>query len=244
MNVRLQKFLAEAGLGSRRNCEELIRAGRVTVNGEVAGLGDSADPAKDRIALDGNPLEAEPKEYWLLNKPLGVLSAVIDSRGRPTVTDQVPTDARIFPVGRLDLNSTGVMVLTNDGMLSERLLHPRYHVEKEYVVTVRGAVADSDLERLRRGVRLGEGEAVTSPASLAVVEGAGSTNGLLSTIKVVIREGRKRQVRRMFEAVGHRVLSLHRARFASLTDDGLALGQVRRLSSGEVAALRRMAGLL
>lgn len=258
MKVRLQKFLAEAGLGSRRGCEDLIRAGRVTVDGRVAALGDSVDPATVTILLDGQPVAREGKEYWLLNKPAGVLSAVVDTRGRRTVTDCVPARGRVFPVGRLDLNSTGLLVLTNDGELAARLLHPRYHVEKEYLVTVRGTVAAAALGRLRRGLTLEDGP--TAPAQVEVVsldeagvsrrstgsaKGASgespATRGSTTTLRVVIHEGRKRQVRRMMEAVGHRVVALHRTRFDGLTDAGLALGMARPLSPGEVERLRRTA---
>ncbi len=241
MRVRLQKYLAEAGLGSRRGCEDLITAGRVAVDGQTAQLGATVDPETDSVALDGHPITLQTKEYWLLNKPVGVLSAVVDVRGRPTVTDYVPTGVRVFPVGRLDLDSTGLLLLTNDGMLAERLLHPKYHVEKEYLVKVRGEVVEGSLRKLRAGVPLEEG--TTSPAEVSVVQKATSANRFTSTLRVVIHEGHKRQVRRMLEIVGHRVVALHRARFATLTDKGLTLGQARRLSAQEIATLRRLAGL-
>ena len=241
MKVRLQKFLAEAGLGSRRGCEELIAAGRVSVDGLTATLGMSVDPAEVTVAVDGQVVGSQAKEYWLLNKPRGVLSAVTDSRGRPTVTDRVPTKTRVFPVGRLDLNSTGLLLLTNDGELTERLLHPRYHVDKEYLVQVRGHVAEGDLQRLRDGVEL-DGS-LTSPAKVTVIERPSSANKSMMTIAVIIHEGRKRQVRMMFDAVGYRVVTLHRSRFATLSDEGLPVGQARRLSAEEVAQLRGMAGL-
>jgi 23S rRNA pseudouridine2605 synthase len=237
MSVRLQKFLAEAGLGSRRGCEDLIRAGRVTIEGRVAGLGESVDPDSQTVAVDGRPVVQERKEYWLLNKPVGVLSAAVDDRGRRTVTDCVPARARVFPVGRLDLNSTGLLLLTNDGELTARLLHPRYHVEKEYVVKVRGAVAEAALGRLRRGIILEDGE--TAPAQVEVLTKARATDRVqTTTLRVVLYEGRKRQVRRMMEAVGHRVVALHRSRFDGLTDAGLAPGQARPLSDGEIERLR------
>lgn len=242
MKMRLQKALAEAGFASRRASEELIKAGRVTVDGVVAELGASADADTQVIAVDGRPIAAQGKEYWLLNKPAGVLSAVTDTRGRGTVTDLVPTRARIYPVGRLDLDSTGVMLLTNDGDLAGRLLHPRHHVEKEYQVRVRGVPTKGALGVLRGGVLLEDG--MTAPARVEVVETtrpAGS-RGPQTILKVVIHEGRKRQVRRMMEAVGHRVESLHRSRFAGLTDAGLQPGQARRLSAQEVEGLRRQAG--
>jgi 23S rRNA pseudouridine2605 synthase len=242
MSVRLQKFLAEAGLGSRRGCEDLIRADRVTVDGAPARLGVSVDPETQVIVVDGRPVTQEKKEYWLLNKPVGVLSAAVDPRGRRTVVDCVPARGRVFPVGRLDLNSTGLLLLTNDGELAARLLHPRYHVEKEYVVTVRGTVAEAALGRLRHGILLEDGP--TAPAKVEVIDHTRSASrGTLTILRITIHEGRKRQVRRMLEAVGHRVITLHRTRFAGLTDAGLAPGQARSLSSFEVEQLRRtMAG--
>lgn len=258
MSVRLQKYLAEAGQGSRRSCEDLIREGRVTVDGVQAELGLSVDPAVQSVAVDGRPVVLEGKEYWLLNKPVGVLSAASDLRGRRTVVDCVPARGRVFPVGRLDLNSSGLLLLTNDGELAARLLHPRYHVEKEYVVTVRGIVAEAALGRLRRGIVLDDGR--TAPASVEVISharprrggtqatGGASTMGGASqagdsstSLRITIHEGRKRQVRRMLEAVGHRVVSLHRTRFAGLTDTGLAPGRARPLSTSELEQLRRSA---
>jgi pseudouridine synthase len=238
MTERLQKFLAEAGLGSRRHCEELIRAGRVTVEGRTAGLGDSVDPDSEAVLVDGLPVLRQNKEYWLLNKPAGILSAASDARGRPTVVECVPARGRIFPVGRLDLNSTGLLILTNDGELTARLLHPLYHVEKEYLVTVRGTVSGSSLEQLRRGVVLEDGK--TAPATVEILSrGRARSGSTTSTLRVVVHEGRKRQVRRMLETVGHRVIELHRSRFDGLTDAGLAVGQVRPLSRAEVQRLRR-----
>jgi 23S rRNA pseudouridine2605 synthase len=242
MKMRLQKALAEAGFASRRASEEIILAGRVTVDGATANLGESADPDTQVIAVDGRPISAESKEYWLLNKPPGVLSAVSDARGRSTVTDCVPSRVRIFPVGRLDLDSTGALVLTNDGELAGRLLHPRYHVEKEYEVTVRGVVGRETVEALRKGVLLEDG--VTSPAKVQVIDIIRPARGGPQTVlRVVLHEGRKRQVRRMLEAVGHRVVALHRSRFGGLTVTGLTPGQARRLSAAELKALRKVAGI-
>jgi 23S rRNA pseudouridine2605 synthase len=236
VTTRLQKYLAEAGLGSRRSCEELIRAGRVTIDGETAVLGSSIDSGTQTVLLDGRPVTPEKSEYWLLNKPAGVLSAAVDARGRRTVVDCVPAQGRVFPVGRLDLESTGLLLLTNDGELTARLLHPRHSVEKEYVVTVRGVVGESALRRLRQGIDLEEGR--TAPAGIEVVatERAGG-GGWLTTLRVTLREGRKRQIRRMLDEVGHRVVALHRTRFAGLTDAGLAIGEARRLSEEEVRKL-------
>lgn len=239
MKVRLQKALADAGVGSRRACEQLISAGRVTVDGVVATLGSSVDLESQTVAVDGSPVTVEQKEYWLINKPAGALSAARDPRGRTTVVDLVPTRARVYPVGRLDLDSTGLLLLTNDGGLAARLLHPRYHVEKEYVVTVRGTVRAGDVDRLRQGILLDDGQ--TSPATVRTLHHGRTSRGATTTLSVVLHEGRKRQVRRMMEAVDHRVITLHRSRFAGLTDAGLAPGEARRLSEAEVEALRAAA---
>ena len=239
MSMRLQKYLAEAGFGSRRGCEEIIRTGRVTVGGQIANLGSSVDPGADAVLVDGRPVTLQAKEYWLLNKPLGVLSAVLDPRGRRTVVDCVPSAGRVFPVGRLDLNSTGVLLLTNDGELAARLLHPRHHVEKEYLVTVRGDVAVKALEQLRRGVELEEGR--TSPAQVRVTGGGSGDGQALTRLLITIHEGRKRQVRRMLEIVGYRVLALHRTKFAGLSDRGLAPGQARPLTQAEIDGLISLA---
>jgi 23S rRNA pseudouridine2605 synthase len=241
MKMRLQKALAEAGFASRRGSEELIKAGRVTVDGVTAELGASADADTQVIAVDGRPIAPEAKEYWLLNKPAGVLSAVTDARGRPTVVDCVPTRARVFPVGRLDLDSTGLLLLTNDGDLTGRLLHPRFHVEKEYEVLVRGLMTRGALETLRSGVLLEDG--LTAPALIHVLEVVRPPRtGPQTSLRIVLHEGRKRQVRRMLEAVGHRVVALHRTRFDGLTVTGLAPGQARRLSAAELARLRQEPG--
>jgi 23S rRNA pseudouridine2605 synthase len=241
VKMRLQKALAEAGFASRRGSEELITAGRVTVDGVVATLGASADPETQVIAVDGRPIAAEVKEYWLLNKPAGVLSAVTDARGRRTVTDCVPTRARVFPVGRLDLDSTGLVLLTNDGDLAGRLLHPRFHIEKEYHVRVRGVVSKDAVDALRRGVVLEDG--LTAPAAVETLEITRPDGGSPQTsLRIVVHEGRKRQVRRMLEAVGHRVVALHRTRFDGLTDEGLLPGQARKLSVEELERLRKQPG--
>ena len=239
MSLRLQKYLAEAGIGSRRGCEDLIREGRVTVDGEVATIGSSVEPESQKILVDGRPVASETKEYWLLNKPAGVLSASVDARGRPTVVDCVPAGGRVFPVGRLDLDSTGLLLLTNDGELAARLLHPRYHVEKEYLVVVRGVVGAEALRPLRGGMLLEDG--LTAAAVVEVLKTDRAAGTTSTTLRVTIHEGRKRQVKRMMEAVGHRVLTLHRSRFAGLADAALPLGHARPLSAtrGERAPRRR-----
>lgn len=231
MRQRVQRVLAAAGVASRRRSEELIRAGLVTVDGVVAHIGDVVDPESQVIAVDGRPLTAEPKEYWLLNKPLGVVSTAADPQGRPTVVDCVPSGARLYPVGRLDRDTSGLLILTNDGDLAHRLLHPRFGVEKEYVLTARGRVPDEALDRLRQGVRLEEGR--TSPAGVQVRRRTEKETELV----LVIHEGKKRQVRRMLEAVGHPVVRLHRTRVDGLTDKDIRPGQARRLTDDEVARL-------
>jgi 23S rRNA pseudouridine2605 synthase len=247
MKVRLQKYLAEAGVASRRHAEDLIREGRVTIDGRVAQLGESVESEQHVVAVDGRAAASETKEYWLLNKPLGVVSTASDPEGRPTVVECVPTSARVFPVGRLDVNSTGLLLLTNDGELAARMLHPSHHVEKEYAVTVWGEVTASELAELRTGVRLEDGS--TAPARVRVT-GHGQAGRArdararaITDLRVTLHEGRKRQVRRMLEAVGHRVITLHRVRFGALTDAELPVGKARRLAKDEIDKLRRAAGL-
>lgn len=231
---RLQKYLARAGVASRRKCEELITAGRVTVNGElVEELGAKVVPG-DVVWLDGKPVEPEPLEYHLLNKPAGYLSAVSDPRGRRTVIDLVPSQVRLFPIGRLDSDTTGLIILTNDGFLANGLMHPRFEVDKVYRAEVDGELTEADLESLRQGVALEDGP--TWPAEVKVT---GKHSGG-SIVELVIHEGRKRQVRRMLEAVGHPVRALHRKRYAMLTEDGLAAGDSRPLTGEEIKALKKL----
>jgi 23S rRNA pseudouridine2605 synthase len=225
---RLQKVLARIGIGSRRVCEDLIAAGRVTVNGEVPVLGRRIDPTVDEVALDGVPLPVTPGlVHYLLNKPVGVVSTAEDTHDRPTVVDLVPTEPRVFPVGRLDMDSEGLLILTNDGALTHRLTHPSFGVPKEYLVEVEGEPSPGDVRRLREGVELDDGP--TAPARVATVAP--------SLLRIVIHEGRNRQVRRMCEAVGHPVVRLVRTRIGPLADATLGPGSWRRLSVDEVRAL-------
>ncbi|NLT34598.1 MAG: rRNA pseudouridine synthase [Gaiellales bacterium] len=236
---RLQKLMAQAGIGSRRRCEEIIRAGRVTVDGVTAALGQRADPASQVILLDGVPVP-RPRvvhEYWVLNKPAGVVSSARDPQGRPTVLELVPSSARLYPVGRLDLNTTGVLLLTDDGELAYRLTHPRFRVDKEYEVVVRGTLAPAELAELRTGVLLEDGWTAPVQAELA------GRSGDLSVVTLLLHEGRKRQVRRMMESLGHSVVALHRRRVDGVDDSGLARGRARRLTAKEVCRLRRRVGL-
>jgi 23S rRNA pseudouridine2605 synthase len=229
---RLQKLLARAGFGSRRVCEELISAGRVTVDGEVARLGGRADPTRQRIELDGVPVVVRDDfVYYLLNKPAGVVTTASDPQGRTTVLDLVPGEPRVFPVGRLDNDTTGLLVLTNDGELTQLLTHPSHGVLKTYLAEVEGAPAPKALSALREGIALDDGR--TAPATVRVVQRRGGS----AAVEVAIHEGRNRQVRRMFEAIGHPVIRLVRTRIGPIADRGLAPGEWRALQPGEVRAL-------
>ena len=226
---RLQKVLAATGWGSRRVCEELIAAGRVTVNGEVAELGRRVDPDRDRVEVDGAPVGVRPGlVHYLLNKPAGVVTTAKDTHGRPTVVQLVPAEPRVFPVGRLDADTEGLLLLTNDGDLANRIAHPRHGVDKEYLAEVAGGrVAPGALRRLREGVELDDG--VTAPAQVSQ-----PSPGVL---RITIHEGRNRQVRRMCEAVGHPVLRLVRTRIGPIVDRTLAPGAWRELTPAERRAL-------
>jgi pseudouridine synthase len=225
--VRLNAYLARAGVASRRGVEELIRAGRVRVNGEVAGLATFVE-AGDRVELDGRALEPEALAYVLLHKPAGVVTTASDPHGRPTVVDLVKLPQRVVPVGRLDADTTGALLLTNDGPLAHRLAHPRYEVDKVYEAEVEGEPDDEALRRLAEGVELEDGR--TAPAA---VRRLGP-----SRLELTLHEGRKHQVKRMCEAVGHPVTRLHRRGYAGLSLGGLAPGAWRELTAAEVAALR------
>jgi 23S rRNA pseudouridine2605 synthase len=230
---RLQKVLARAGVGSRRTNEMLIADGRVTVNGEVAVLGRRVDPERDRVALDGVPVIVDASlVYWLLNKPAGSVTTAHDTHDRPTVLDLVPAQPRVFPVGRLDLETEGLLVLTNDGDLAQLLTHPSHGVEKEYFAEVEGRPTPAALRTLRAGVTLDDGP--TRPARVNVVQESPSGTTALS---IVVKEGRKRMVRRMCAEVGHPVVRLVRTRIGPLRDPHLAPGTWRVLAPDEVRSL-------
>jgi len=225
---RLQKVLAQAGIGSRRACETLIAAGRVTVNGVVAGLGQRVDATEDRVAVDGVPVSVRPGlVHYLLNKPAGVVTTSADPQGRATVIDLVPPQPRVFSVGRLDATTEGLLILTNDGELAHHLTHPRYGVEKEYFAVVEGSPSPSAVRRLREGVELEDG--ITAPARVALIP----PNGL----RLTIHQGRNRQVRRMCAAVGHPVVRLVRTRIGPVADRQLRPGAWRMLTPSEVRGL-------
>ena len=225
--MRLNRYLARAGVASRRGADELIKAGRVTVNGEPGELNTFVG-AHDRVELDGRPLEPQALAYVLLHKPAGVVTTARDPQGRPTVVQLVDHPARVVPVGRLDADTTGALLLTNDGPLAHRLAHPRYEVEKVYEAEVEGEPSDEALERLGSGIELDDG-----PAAPAGVRRLGP-----GRIELTLHEGRKHQVKRMLAAVGHPVTRLHRSRYAGLTLEGLEPGAWRELEPFEVELLR------
>jgi 23S rRNA pseudouridine2605 synthase len=224
--MRLNAYLARAGVASRRGAEELIRAGRVRVNGETAGLATFVE-REDVVELDGLRLDPEPLAYVLLHKPAGVVTTARDPQGRPTVVGLVGHERRVVPVGRLDVDTTGALLLTNDGPLAHRLAHPRYEVDKVYEADVEGMPDDAAMRRLTEGVELEDGR--TAPARVRRL-GA-------SRVELVLHEGRKHQVKRMCEAVGHPVRRLHRTSYAGLTVEGLAPGEWRELRPEEVQGL-------
>ena len=227
---RLQKVLARVGIGSRRACEDLIAEGRVTVDGEVAVLGRRVDVETALIELDGAPIGVRPDlVHYLLNKPAGMVTTADDPQGRPTVVGLVPAEPRVFPVGRLDVDTEGLLLLTNDGELAHRLTHPSFGVEKEYVVELEGSPSRAALRRLREGVELDDG--TTAPARAALLEP--------SVVRLTVHEGRNRQVRRMCDAVGHPVVRLIRTRIGPLADRSLAPGAWRELTGDEVRSLQR-----
>ncbi len=229
--MRLAKFLAHGGVASRRRAEEIVAKGVVTVGGEVV-----TDPARDvevgdDVRVNGAPVAAEAREVWAVNKPEGVVSTAREPGDRPAVVELVETEARLYPVGRLDADSTGLLLLTNDGELANRLTHPRYEVPKTYRARLRASIADRDLERLRAGVELEDGP--TAPAKVRRLAER--------EIEITLREGRNRQVRRMLEAVGNEVVALRRVSFGPLRLGGLKVGDARRLSEDEIARLREAA---
>lgn len=231
---RLQKVLARAGFGSRRVCEDLIAEGRVTVEGEVAVLGRRVDVAVDAVEVDGARVAVqEGLVHYLLNKPRGVVSTASDPAGRPTVVELVPGEPRVHPVGRLDTDTEGLLLLTNDGDLTHRLTHPSFGVEKEYLAEVSGVPSRGALRQLREGVELEDG--TTAPARVSLTHP--------NLVRLTIHEGRNRQVRRMCEAVGHPVLRLVRVRIGPLADRRLAPGEWRALTVGELRSLERAAAL-
>jgi len=237
MEVRLQKLIAGTGIASRRKAEVMITAGRVTVNGKVVTeLGIKVDPTRDHVKVDGKHISAaQPFVYLMLNKPKNVVSTLDDPGGRETVKDFLRgVSVRVFPVGRLDFDGEGLMLLTNNGDVAQALLHPRYHVPKMYLIKVKGVLTDEEIKKLEQGVRLEDG--MTSPASVKKVRKVEAN----SWLEITIREGRKHQVKRMLEAVGHPVIKLLRIKMGPLTLGNLEPGEYRFLTDREANALREL----
>jgi pseudouridine synthase len=230
--VRLNAYLARAGVASRRNADELVKQGRVTVNGAPGQL-NTVVGAHDRVEVDGRAVARQALRTVLLHKPAGVVTTVRDPLGRPTVVQLVGAPERVVPIGRLDIDTTGALLLTNDGMLAHRLAHPRYRVDKTYVADVEGTPSDAVVRTLASGVDLDDGR--TAPARVRRLG--------RSRLELVLHEGRNRQVRRMCEAVGHPVRRLHRPLYAGIGLDGLATGHWRELGAEEMKALRALVGL-
>jgi len=236
--IRLNKYLAMCGIASRRKADELIQQGRVAVNGEViTQLGIKIDPRKDKVTVDGKPVKPEEKfVYIVLNKPKDCITTVKDEKGRRTVLDLVKVKQRIFPVGRLDRNTTGVLLLTNDGELAYRLMHPKYKVEKAYKVEIDKPIKPEDIEKLKRGIML-DGRK-TEACDIYILPDSDRKE-----LGITIHEGRYRQIRRMFERLGYKVRKLHRVSFGGITVSGMKRGEWRYLTEKEIRKLKKLVGL-
>lgn len=234
MMMRLNRFLALCGLGSRRNCESLILAGRVAIDGNIVqSLGVTIDEKQNRVTVDGKCVVPSPEFiYILMNKPGGYITTARDERGRKTVLDLLPDQTRVFPVGRLDKDTTGALLFTNDGQLAFRLMHPKFTVDKVYQACLNNPIIDSHVHKLRAGIQLEEG--ITGPCKVNI------KSRDRKKIEIILHEGRKRQVKRMFLALGYQVVSLERIQFAMLTSKGLQPGSWRYLTDQEVAALKSL----
>jgi 23S rRNA pseudouridine2605 synthase len=235
--VRLQKFLASAGFGSRRQCEEFILTGRVLIDGQVVTeLGTRVDPQTQEITLDDIPIKREKLVYWFVNKPKGVLSTTKDTHGRPTVVDMIPSiNERIFPVGRLDEESTGLLLLTNDGDMTNLLTHPRYGVPKTYEVLVAGRITNDNIAQLKKGVWLSDGRARVHDVQRLGLRGEATM------LRIVLREGHNREIRRLFASLGHKVMKLERVAIGPIKIRKLRAGTSRPATYEEVAMLRELA---
>jgi 23S rRNA pseudouridine2605 synthase len=239
MAERLQKIISQAGVASRRHAEDLITAGRVTVNGKVVTeLGVKVTPGRDVVTVDGKPLAREKKVYILLNKPRGRVTTLQDPEGRKTVAELVrDVPVRLYPVGRLDYNTEGLLLLTNDGVLTHALTHPSHEISKTYIAEVAGKPTEEKLDKLRMGIKLEDG--VTAPANVKITKTDTEKN--VAVMEIIIHEGRNRQIRRMCEAIGHPVNKLKRVKFAFLTLEGVRRGRYRYLEPDEVEELKRLA---
>ena len=232
MEERLQKYLAQCGVASRRKCEELVLQGRVQVNGvTVTELGTKINPEKDKIKFDGKDIKQSPKlVYILLNKPIGYVTTADDQFGRDTVLDLVKVKERIVPVGRLDMYTSGALILTNDGDFVYQVTHPKHEIEKTYTVTIKGIVQNSEVEQLRNGIKIDD--YITKPARVKILKT--DTEKDISRLEITIHEGKNRQVRKMCEAVGRKVLALHRSKIGGIGVKDIELGKWRYLTANEV----------
>ncbi len=231
MPERIQKIMSSAGVASRRKSEELIRSGRVQVNGKPVTLGDRAEPGIDLITVDGRPIAAQAKRYLALNKPAGYVTTVADTHGRGTVVDLIDVPERVYPVGRLDLHTSGLLLLTSDGDFSEHVTHPRYEIAKTYIARVARPLGVATIEKLRSGIQLEDGP--MRPEAVSI------TSDDRRTVEMTIHEGRNRIVRRVFEALGSRVVALERTRIGPVTLGDLPTGRWRELTQAEITGLSR-----
>ncbi|WP_139904603.1 pseudouridine synthase [Clostridium thermarum] len=236
MEERLQKYMAHCGIASRRKCEELILAGKVTVNGVViTELGTRIDPTGDKIYVDGVLIQPEERmRYIALNKPVGYVTTVKDEKNRPTVLDLIKVEERIYPIGRLDYNTSGLLLLTNDGDVYNRVIHPRKAINKVYVALVRGLITEDKIQRFKTGIDIGD--YITAPASLEIL----SVSKNSTTVKIVIHEGKNRQIRRMCEKIGNPVLELKRVKVGNISLGNLPLGKWRELTAEEINYLKNL----
>ncbi|AEJ39742.1 pseudouridine synthase [Sulfobacillus acidophilus TPY] len=236
MTLRIQRIIQQAGLASRRQAEEWIQAGRVTVNGHVASLGETADPDHDTILVDGQPIRLQPRWIYLaLHKPAGYTTSLADRHAEHLISELIPAKyGRVFPVGRLDRDTSGLILLTNDGALAFQLLHPAYRIPKVYEAWVKGKPRESHLERLRRGIRLADGPAY--PEDIRILRKEPDR----TLIRLTLREGKKREVRRIFETIGHPVLELKRIQFGNILLEGLTEGSIRPLTHHEIKELKQL----
>ncbi len=234
--IRLQKYLAQIGIASRRKCEELILDGKILVNGEKVELGRKVNPEKDKIEYLGKIVKLEKKDYTyiLLNKPIGVVTTANDQFDRQTVLDLIKTDKRIVPVGRLDMYTSGALILTDDGDFIYKVTHPKHEITKTYTVTVIGIVAEDDIEKLKSGIKIDE-EYVTKPANVRILKI--DNDKKISRVEITIHEGKNRQVRKMCEAIGKKVIALHRAKIGNIGVKDLKIGTWRYLTKEEVNKL-------
>ena len=232
-NIRLQKYLAECGIASRRKCEELISNGKIKVNGKIATLGTKINPQKDKVEFNNKNVKLEKDEYIyiLLNKPIGVVTTVSDQFNRETVIDLININKRIMPVGRLDMYTSGALILTNDGDFIYKVTHPKHEIKKTYTVTLKGIISSEEIQNLRNGVKI-DNEYITKPAKVKILKIDNEKN--VSRVEITIHEGKNRQVRKMCESIGKKVIALHRSKIGPIEVKNLKLGEWRYLNKTEI----------